>query len=235
VTSLLVIVPTRTRPGQLARLLDSFRATRTSPDTEILVVTDCDDDSYDGTDWGDAAHTVITPRAFFSGKLNAAALAHAPLYDTLMFAGDDHVFLTPGWDEILLRALDDLGGTGWVYPDDKRRSDIPEIWLASSDLVTELGWFAPPWQMHFYCDNIIADLGVHSGLIRYVPEAVVEHRHYSVDDTTDKDSLYSETEELFGDRDLKAFQEWRSTGFILDVARLRRKFNPDVRWLLAGA
>jgi hypothetical protein len=233
-TSLLVIVPTRTRPGQCARLLESFRATVKSPDTEILFITDGDDDSYRDSDWTGAAQAAMTPRAYFTAKLNTAALSHAPLYNALMFTGDDHVFMTPGWDVILLGALADMGGTGWVYPDDKRRNDIPEIWLASSDLVTELGWFAPPWQMHFYCDNVIADLGVHSGLIRFVPEAVVEHRHYSADKNTEKDSLYSETEEMFGERDLEAFREWRSSGFAHDVAKLRRAFNPDIRWLLAG-
>lgn len=234
VTTLLVIVPTRSRPAQCARLLDSFRATTRSGQTEILFITDGDDDSYDEMDWGDAAHAAITPRAYLTAKLNTAGLAHAPLYDTLMFCGDDHVFLTPGWDEILLAELARMGGTGWVYPEDGRRADIPEIWLASSDLVQELGWLAPPWQAHFYCDNVIADLGVHAGLIRYVPEAVIEHRHYSVCEQTEHDSLYSETEEKFGASDLEAFRGWRAGAFTAQVAQLRRAFNPDVRWLLAS-
>jgi hypothetical protein len=232
--TLLVIVPTRIRPGQCARLLDSFRETVKSPDTDLMFVTDGDDDSYGEMDWGDVLHGVLEPRAYFTEKLNVTAMAHAGLYDAIMYVGDDHVFVTPGWDDILLDALAQMGGTGWVYPDDKRRSDIPEIWLASTDLIRELGWFAPDWVGHYYCDNIIADLGVRTGLIRYVPEAVVEHKHYSVCAETSKDSLYSETEERFGKSDMEAFQQWRAEGITIQVAQLRRIFNPDIKWLLSS-
>jgi hypothetical protein len=232
--TLLVIIPTRTRPGQCARLLESFRDTVKLADTDLMFVTDDDDDSYEEMDWGDALHGVLSPRAFFTEKLNRTAMSHADLYDAIMYVGDDHVFVTPGWDAILLDALDRMGGTGWAYPDDRRRSDIPEIWLASTDLIRELGWFAPPWLGHFYCDNVIADLGVRSGLIRYVPEAVIEHRHYSVCAETKKDSLYSETEERFGKSDMEAFNHWRAEGITIQVAQLRRKFNPDIKWLLGS-
>ena len=122
-------------------------------------------------------------------------------YDVLMWLGDDCVFRTPGWDEIMLAALEDLGGTGWVYADDKRRADVPEHWMVSSDVVKALGWFYPPHVVHYYVDNSIAELGKRSGLIRYCPEAVIEHLHYSVAGSkARKDRVYSQTEKLFGNR-----------------------------------
>jgi len=141
---LLVMVPTRGRRAQCEWLLESFTATATCADLTFIIDGD-DQDTYDGMDGGEAACAVLDPRAYLTGKLNATAMAVADAYRVLMWVGDDNVFVTPGWDKIMLDALDDLGGSGWIYPDDKRRSDVPEHWMCSSDLVKALGWFAPPY------------------------------------------------------------------------------------------
>ena len=140
---LLVMVPTRGRRTQCERLLKSFTETATGAD--LLFVTDPDDrDTYAGMDWGEAAVAELEPREFLSGKLNKTALSLAGVYRVLMWCADDHVFRTPGWDKLMLAALDDLGGSGWVYPDDKRRADVPEIWMCSSDVVQALGLVRQP-------------------------------------------------------------------------------------------
>jgi hypothetical protein len=229
---LLVIVPTRGRRGQCERLLKSF--TETSTCADLLFVTDPDDaETYAGMDWGEAAVAELAPRQYLSGKLNKTALAMADVYGVLMFAGDDVVFRTEAWDRIMLATLEDMGGSGWVYPDDKRRSDVPEHWMCSSDVVKALGWFANPALNHFYLDNSIADLGKRSGLIRWCPQAVVEHLHYSVAPDVEHDETYQSTEQLFGESDLKAFHEWRSSQLANEVSVLRREFSPDVKWVLS--
>lgn len=232
-TDLLVMVPTRGRRAQCERLLESFTATA-GPDTDIVFITDPDDqDTYAGIDWGRAMHAVLEPRAFLTGKLNKTAVdAMASIYPVLAWFGDDCVFETEGWDKLMLATLEDLGGTGWVYPDDKRRSDVPEHWMVSSDAVKALGWFAPPHVQHFYCDNIIAEIGKRAGLIRWCPQAVIRHEHYSVSKDTERDEVYQSTEEMFGASDLKAFQEWCSSQRANEVSVLRRHFSEDVRWVL---
>ena len=167
------------------------------------------------------------------GKLNHAALACADAYDAMMNVGDDCVFRTPGWDEILLQALESMGGTGIVYPDDKRRTDVPELWCASSDVVTALGYFAMPGCAQYYVDNVWAELGKRAGLIRFVPAAVVEHLHYSVSAGTEHDEVYREPENKWGAHDLQAYQEWRGVRAANEVALLRREFSPDVAWVLS--
>ena len=232
--NLLVMIPTRGRRAQCERLLESFTETTTGDDTDLVFISDGDDqDTYAGFDWGPATHAVIDPRMPFSGKLNSVAAVAADDYDVLMWVGNDHVFVTPGWDKLLLAALEDLGGSGWVYPDDKRRADVPEIWMCSSDAVKALGWFAPPSMDHFYIDNAIGELGKRAGMIRWCPQAVVEHLHYSVCAETEHDGLYKSTEDRFGDSDLKAFHEWRSSDLANEVSVLRRAFNSDVRWVLS--
>lgn len=228
---LLVMVPTRGRRAQCERLLESFRETSTCAD--LAFITDPDDqEMYAGVDWGDAAVGVLEPREYLTGKLNKTAEAMAGMYRVLMWAGDDHVFKTPGWDWIMLAALEDMGGSGWVYPDDKRRQDVPEIWMCSSDVVKALGWFANPALSHYYIDNTIAELGKRSGLLRYCPEAVVEHLHYQVAPGTEHDATYRETENAFGTTDLAAFGQWRTDIAPYEVALLRRQFSKDISWVI---
>lgn len=230
-SDLLVMVPTRGRKANCERLLAAFRETA-DPATDILFILDPDDTAYEGMEWGDAPRAVLDPRAYLSEKLNKTAEAVADSYDALMWLGDDCVPRTPGWDRLMLAALEDIGGSGWVYPDDKRRQDVPEHWMVSSDVVRALGWFANPRLGHFYIDNSVAELGKRSGLIRYCPEAVIEHLHYSVSGAR-KDRLYSQTEKKFGTADLLAFRQWQADVLPLEVSVLRRNFSPDVAWVLA--
>ena len=219
--TLLVIVPARGR--RCERLLESFTATKTLESTEIMVVTDGDDTgTWEGMDWGAAAHACLDPREHVTGKLNKTATAMAGMYDVVMRAADDCVFSTPGWDEVMLAALEDMGGSGWVYPDDKR-GGVPETWMCSSDVVRELGWFTPPQMQVYYGGNAVAELGKRTGLIRFRPEAVIEHQpHPGAED---------DAAELAAS-DLAAYQQWRTSVLPHQVAQLRRRFNKDVAWLL---
>ena len=191
-----------------------------------------DEATYEGIDWGDATHAVLAPRGSLQEKLNQAADAMADTYDALMWCGDDHIFKTEHWDTLMLGALEDMGGRGWVYPETVRRRDVPEIWMCSSGLVKELGWFFPPATHMYYGDNTVGELGKRAGLLRWCPEAVVEHLHYSVRPETAHDEVYAEAEATYGQTDLGAFQQYRADRMPHDVAFLRRKFNADVRWVL---
>lgn len=235
---LLVIVPTRGRRGNCERLLASFAETATCSD--LLFVTDEDDrDTYAGVDWGAAAAAELAPREYLVGKLNKVALAFTGTYKVIMWAGDDCLFHPPAeeggpaWDRALLDLLAEMGGSGWVYPDGRRRQDVPEHWACSSDVIAELGWFANPAVQHFYLDNSVAELGKRAGLIRYCPQAVVSHEHYTVTPGVERDETYSSTEEMFGGSDLAAFHQWRAEVMPYEVARLRRAFSPDVSWVLS--
>jgi len=230
--SLLVMVPTRNRREQAARLIKSFADSDPADETVLMFITDDDDDSYEDMDWGPAVHAVLSPRDCLTGIFNRVALEHADDFDAIMTVGDDHLFTTPQWDKALMDALEDLGGTGWVYPDDKRRSGFPEIWAVSSDLVRFLGWFALSAVRHFYCDNAISEIGKRTDLIRYVPEAVIEHLHYTVTPGTERDVTYAEAEESSGSSDLTAYREWRAMHLSNTVSRVRQEFNPDVQWIL---
>lgn len=230
--SLAVFIPTRGRKERCEELLKSFQETTDNADL-LFVIDEDDQETYEGMDWGRAECAVFAPKGTLSDIINHTAVSLADDYDALMFVADDHLFRTPHWDTIMLRELVSMGGTGFVYPDDKRRSDVPEIVMISSDIVKELGFFSEPSLGHFYIDNAWAELGKRLGLIRYVPEAVIEHRHYSICRDVEHDETYRRAEDNHGDADLAVFRQWRVQALPYQASLLRRKFNPDIKWLLA--
>jgi hypothetical protein len=151
----------------------------------------------------------------------------------LMWQGDDHEFITPHWDTKFLEARK-AWGSGWLYPNNGRRSDIPETWSTSKDVIQTLGWYANPGLAHYNIDHSIAELGKRSGLLKWLPDVKIAHHHYTVDKETEYDDLYKEAESLFMERDYQAFQAWRGSNVVAGtVAQLRRKFNPDIKWVLS--
>jgi hypothetical protein len=228
--SLIVIVPTRSRPEQCKRLIKSFEST--TDNAQLLFVIDGDDPEYDGFDWQGHGCAEVNPRASLVQKLNHTAKNVLDSYDEFMWQGDDHEFITPHWDTKLTEYRKEFG-SGWLYPNNGRRSDVPESWSTSKDVIEALGWYANPVMAHYYIDNSIAELGKRVGIIKWMPDVKITHHHYSVDKTTVYDELYKSTEQLFGDHDLKAYREWSGSNQVAAlVSQLRRKFNPDVKWVL---
>jgi hypothetical protein len=227
---LLVIIPTRGRRSQCERLLESFTETAKGPGTELIFIIDPDDDAYEDMDWGGAMAAQLDPRGSLTAKLNKTAMTYADEYRALMYVGDDHVFRTPGWDKMI---GDALVTSHMVYPDDRRRSDVPEIIAITSALVKALGHFAEPSLAHYYIDNAWSELGRRACVLRYLPEVVIEHLHYSLDASVEHDRTYREAETRWGEPDLKAFNKWRATIMPAQVSVLRRNFNPDIAWVLS--
>ncbi len=221
---LLVITPSRLRPGNIARLLDAVHATAKMK-THVHVAVDDDDPELDryrqvmqraGKD-GDVLTT--GPRKGLTGWTNEIAVPAAEDYPYLASLGDDHVPYTPGWDKALIRAIEQMPGkTGFSYPWDNTREDIPEAVVMSSNIVKALGWMALPDCTHWYIDTAWADLGRGINALKHLRAIKVEHAWKA--DQTSKDS----GEKLIADRD--AYYLWRKqrmTDDIRTVAALREQ------------
>ena len=228
---LTVIVPSRGRAERLREML-AAALELSRADTLIAVASDEDDPAHEAYD------ALLTPHAragrvqwtcgqrrTLSGWTNLIAAQHAPGSRALASFGDDHVPRTEGWDRLLLDAIGGMGGTGIAYPDDRRRSDIPEAVVISSDIVTALGWMCEPSLAHFYIDDAWADLGRGAGCIAYVPDAVVEHMHYRTRPEGARDATYAEAE-AGGTRDRQAYERWRASRMAADVATVRSLARP---------
>lgn len=220
---LLVIVPSRGRPQNIARLLDSVRETRRTG-THVHVAVDEDDEKLPQyravMAKAGAEGDILTtgPRKGLCSWTNEIAAGQATRYPFLASLGDDHVPRTPGWDLALTRAITDMGGIGFSYPWDGTREDIPEAVVLSSDIVTALGWMCEPSLSHWYPDQVWADLGRGAGCLRHCRAIAVDHVHPATGqaraDATTRDNGRS----LDADRD--AYWAWRKDRMAGDIAKI---------------
>lgn len=176
---LLVVVPSRGRPRNIAALADAWTATAATADVIVAV----DDDDPTRGDYLDivASHPrfdlVIGPRLGMVGSLNKVALANSTVYDAIGFLGDDHRPRTPGWDDLIRHALGVLG-TGIVYGNDLIQGErLPTAAFMTTDIIRTLGWMSPPGLRHLFVDDSWLALGRALGAITYLPDVVIEHCH----------------------------------------------------------
>lgn len=178
-TELLVIVPSRGRPQNIAALHEAWQATTTSS-ARLLVAVDDDDPMLDGYRQvcGDRGiELTIGPRLRMCPTLNAVAVERAPRHFALGFMGDDHRPKSRAWNQRYLDELHDLG-TGFVYGNDLLAGErLPTQVAMTSDIVTTLGWMALPGLQHLWCDNVWWDLGHAIDRIRYLPDVIVVRLH----------------------------------------------------------
>ncbi|QJW98258.1 glycosyltransferase family 2 protein [Frigoriglobus tundricola] len=97
-----LIVPTRCRPGPLARMLDSVARTASHPErVEVVLVVDADDRaSLIGHPQLAVRHVVVPPGLTMGALNNAGYEASVGTY--VMLLNDDVIVRTPGWDAVAL-------------------------------------------------------------------------------------------------------------------------------------
>ena len=227
---LLVIVPTRGRPGSVAPIVEAWNTTSAWVDAQLAFVVDQDDPTLDQCkaefaavdlppreDRGPARMAVFDSWRPLAPKLNAAARLWRSDHFALGFAGDDHLPRTPGWTTAMLAALREMG-TGVVYGDDLlQRERLCTSWAMTSDIVRALGRMVPAPVEHMYCDNSVMALGRTAGCLRYLPEVVIEHMH-PLAGKAEWDSGYVRVNraEQFA-QDEAAYSHWLTNGLAADV------------------
>lgn len=224
---LIVVIPSRGRPGQAAALVDAIADTAEA-NTFCVVSVDSDDptvDGYESAMRGRARAIVhIAEPAGHVGAINngiGRAFVLAP--DVLAFAklDDDHMPRTRGWDRILLEELDAIGG-GIVYGDDLYQHEaLPTAPVVSARIVTALGWFAHPGLRHMFCDDVWRELGLAAGCLKYVPRVHIEHRHPLAGKAQwDETYLLSNVEERYAE-DGAVYRQWLGEGLAADAEKVR--------------
>lgn len=214
---LVMLVPSRGRPGNIRRLVEACEAT-CKLRTVLHFGFDRDDPCLPGNLAAAGGHPYsLRDRMGLGAWTNelASLNMHVPYLGSM---GDDMVPVTAGWDKRLVEACDPCG---MAYPDDKRRHDIPEMIIMSTLIIRALGWMCHPDIEHWYTDNVWADLGRSAGCLRYLPDVIVEHRHPNVPGGDPTDMTYTEAAGKFG-ADLAAYQRWRLSGRMReDIAKVR--------------
>jgi hypothetical protein len=224
---LLVIVPTRGRPGNVSRQQLALMETRTKL-ADVLYAVDDDDPKAMEYARLDGVSIAVGPRLRLAGTLNFLSSVHASGYRYIGFMGDDHMPRTPFWDQVLVASMDARPGPVVAYGDDLfQGANLPTAVFMPSRLITAMGYMCPPGMQHLWLDNAWMSVGLELGTLAYLPEVVVEHMHPFAG-KGEIDAGYREVNAAaVNDADRAAFEAWRSNpeGLTAAVSRIRTEYG----------
>ena len=217
-----VLVPSRGRPGNLRRLIDTIASTATG-EYQIYTRIDDDDPARDEYLTVEGANITTGPRVFFGASLNEIwPIADADGCTHLAMFGDDVVPETVGWDQMLITALG--GRLGVAYGSDglerKHGADLPTHYVTQTEIPRRIGWFYLPTLRHLFGDNVAREIGLGLDNFQYVPGAKLSHLHRWVDRSLDDLTYQEANDKAKAQLDRVAFETWVRTGKAADVASL---------------
>lgn len=237
---MIVIVPTRTRPHNVAPLVAAFRETGAFEDgVEVVFVLDADDPDFGayaaqlalveaGPNPGRQSVSWIAAGTWepLVPKLNKAAnylrVTQHPY--ALGFMGDDHRPRSAGWAKAYRDELVSAG-TGVVScPDGYRPDDLPTHWLMTADIVQALGGRMVPAPVdHLYCDDAVRELAKAADVWHWRADLLVDHLNPYAGARAPMDEQYQRVnghEQYQHDR--AAYRKWRRHGGLTtDAAAVR--------------
>jgi glycosyltransferase involved in cell wall biosynthesis len=224
-----ICCPTRTRPGNMRRLVESIHATATTP-VEVVFRIDLDDAESiaAAVELGmyNSVRHVVAERGVLSDSWNdAAAVASGEI---LMMCGDDIVFRTPGWDERVTEAFAQVPDRiALVYGNDllqhERLATHPFIHRNWYDAV---GYLVPNGFSCDWCDMWLNEVAIALGRRVYLHDVVTEHMHPVIGKARLDDNHRERLER--GRRDnVTALYEARADERAADVEKLRTCMSPS--------
>ena len=233
-----LVVPTRGRPGNAARLLAAVTLTELGPLRVILAVDP--DDKYlpEYLTVSRRAplevHVTVatkprTPRSssHAAGVNRAAERAFVdPAVTCVIKLDDDHVPVTPGWATALAAAA---GPWGMAWPSDGHPSvQLPTVCAMGRSLWAALGGRMLPRNamQHLFTDNYWQRLAEEIGAHGYLGTVLVEHMHAHLGKAPSDAGYEHVNSPLRWQRDGTAWQEYRQAGRLAaDVKRVREAMD----------
>lgn len=215
-----ILVPSRGRAHRIEECLESLvEMTKVS---DIIVCLDEDDQEKYKRNFPVEYHIGPKPKRIgLNEKMNRMLPMVTAKYDYLLWAADDTVAKTPGWDEILVDTIRDIP-LGISYPNDLfQKANLPSNGTCFDIRIPKvLGYIAPPKLFHLYMDNFWKLLGEELGTLRYREDVILEHNHF-INKKAPPDTTYMtiNSREMYRD-DSRAFEIYRNHNFKDDLSKL---------------
>jgi len=214
---LLMVVPSRGRPGNIARLHKAMKKTCRAH-TQLIVGLDADDPARDQYQPGENMMYVILPGLRQVGAwLNELAVGRDRHYPAIGHFGDDNVPSTVGWDERVLEALET---TPFAFGNDlypREPGSLPCHIFMRSQVIAALGYMAPPGIRHMV-DLAWRDWGQACG-ITFLDKVIIEHLHWSTG-KAEVDATYGDVNECLVP-DNQAHRLYQATQLAEDVRKIK--------------
>lgn len=178
-----VIVPTRGRPHNAARLIEAWQATEAS--APLLFVVDETDEKIEDyakllRDSPEFVSWIRTPTKTMVAALNYGARKIASSTRVgrwIGFMGDDHVPRTPRWDERISATFLRFGPSIVYANDTVQGQNLPTQAFIARDFIFSRGRMCPQTLTHLYVDNYWKRLGELSETLVYLADVIIEHVH----------------------------------------------------------
>lgn len=243
-----VFVPSRTRPHNIARLMDAMNQTCRAQ-TTLIVGLDWDDPTlpqYPGFPQLSDEFARATPTQFLTSPdgprpgteyevragfrqvvawMNALCMPRLADYKCVGHIGDDNVPRTDGWDVQILEALE---RTPFAYANDLYGRPGPpnpgalccHVFMRS-EVTRALGFLGQPIFRHMYVDVAWMQWGEATG-ITYLEDCIIEHMHYT-NGKAAPDASYAASTGLIP-ADLQVYQRYCADprGLAADVEVIRK-------------
>ena len=181
-----VLIPSRGRPAAALAAARSARATASAPELLRLVVgvEPAEAEGYRDV-FGDDAAWIQILRSGGSYVRAIRELHRSTTAGIYGLCADDFVFETPGWDSRIRRAVMDLPERlGLVHADDGIQHDrIATAAFLTAEWIACVEDILPGDYEHMFCDTEITEIARLAGLLRYLPDVKITHRHHVVGQT----------------------------------------------------
>lgn len=175
-----ILLPTRGRPDNIITLHSSLLNTK-SGDVEIILYIDHDDNSYPDYILEDLDKSI--PNKIIRGPRKTLSSCYQDCYlqssgDIVMFAGDDLIFRTDGWDEVVREKFEEIPDRIiFVHGDDG-------VWQANFGThgflhrrwCDALGYVVPPYFACDWSDTWVNEVANRLNRRVYIP-ILIEHMH----------------------------------------------------------
>ena len=179
-TKISILCPTRERPEQVIRLIESILKNAKNPELiEILFYIDQDDATFPNLDkFGDTVNVYQGPRTWIS---NAQNFLYSNCHgDIIMTAADDMVFRTAGWDSVVVATFESIPDKiALVYGNDlgTHAGKIATHGFFHRNWVETLGTWVQPGRGSLW-DLWSTENARVLGRLIYLEELIIEHVHY---------------------------------------------------------
>jgi glycosyltransferase involved in cell wall biosynthesis len=219
---ILWIVPSRNRPEKLERFIKSFLSC-TSGKAELLIALDDDDHSCDHLikKYSELIWEINSPiNGSIVKILNDMAVKYSQKFKYIGFNEDDGFFKTPGYEEIFIEKLKELGENGLVYGNDiLNHKGLIMFPVLDSSIVRRLGFLVPPALKCMYADNFWTDMAKHLETYHYFSDVIIQHLHYSADGKI-KDET-SNVIDSYKQIDKPIYKDYIRNHFLNDMKKLK--------------
>lgn len=194
------ILPSRGRPANVIRLMEAFE--KTGATTPVWLRFDDDDPQ---PEYGYEGWVVeIGPRLPLS-EIYAEAYRKYPYLPWYGFIADDVVPTTPEWDKLLIAAA---GQDGMAFGDDGiNGSKHATHFVLGGNLVRSIGWLSLPGLARIYIDNVWNEIAKRLGVLRYMPNIMLRHHHFS-NHLALFDATYKKSAEI-KENDKRIYEAWK--------------------------